>query len=238
MRRCQFFTICLWLSFVSVVTAQTPADVHVKLSLAENKTGYRIGEPIKLVLEFTADREGYNLEVIPDTQEPRSDTVAISPDTGVTRWLDEFTDNHGYPRDYFGMEKLGSAPRRLELTLNDTLRFDALGRYKVNVTTRRLSQSETGRGDPLVLSTNWISFEVQPMNEADEAKEVKRLSELLDTRRDIQTDEEVTKQLSYLTGDPSTREKVRVFCIRKSDPGTILATSLPGSSLLAIARWF
>ena len=49
------------------------------------------------------------------------------------------------------------------------------------------------------------------MSEADEAKEVKRLSELLDTKRNAQTDHLLSQQLSYLTGDPSTREKVRRF---------------------------
>jgi hypothetical protein len=81
------------LLLVSCGVAQTPApaDVHVKLSFAENKTVYRIGEPIKLLMDFTADREGYIVEFGPDGYELGSDTVVISPDSGITRWIDEMS---------------------------------------------------------------------------------------------------------------------------------------------------
>ena len=49
------------------------------------------------------------------------------------------------------------------------------------------------------------------MSEDDEAAELKRLSDLLAASHNWQTDEETAKQLSFLTGDPSTREKVRRF---------------------------
>ena len=49
------------------------------------------------------------------------------------------------------------------------------------------------------------------MSEADEAAEVKRLSDQLATKRDWQTEEEIGKRLSFLTGEPSTREKVQRF---------------------------
>jgi hypothetical protein len=65
--------------------------------------------------------------------------------------------------------------------------------------------------DRIVLSTNAVTFEVQAMSEEEEAKEVKRLAELLDSKRDPRTDEEAGSRLSYLTGDPSTREKARRF---------------------------
>jgi hypothetical protein len=91
------------LFLVTVVSGQTPAppEVHVKLSLAENKTVYRIGEPIQLVMEFTADREGYTVEHISDGNELQFDKVTVSPETGITHWYDEFADNRHYGRDYF-----------------------------------------------------------------------------------------------------------------------------------------
>lgn len=42
-----------------------------------------MGEPIKLIMEFTADREGYVVEILPDAKEPGQDTVVISPESGV-----------------------------------------------------------------------------------------------------------------------------------------------------------
>jgi hypothetical protein len=70
----RFFTLLLFLvSFATVAAAQTPPEVHAKLSLAENKTVYRIGEPIKIVMEFTADHEGYSVEYLVDQNDAVTD---------------------------------------------------------------------------------------------------------------------------------------------------------------------
>jgi hypothetical protein len=225
MRRCQLLIISLVLALFTTANAQShaPADVHVKLSVADNKTVYRMGEPIKLVLEFTADREGYNAETLPDRgEQPVLDTLIISPDQGFTNWFDEMTDNYHYPRDVISNTKLSSSPQRIDIVLNDTLRFDSPGRYTISIKTRRVSRrlDESRRSEKLSLSTESLTFEVQPMSEADEAKEVKRLSDLLDAARDYQTREEVSQQLSYLSGDPSTREKVRRSLTPDERPGS------------------
>jgi hypothetical protein len=205
----------LWLSFVAGANGQTPAPtgVNVKLSFAELKSTYRIGEPIKLVLEFTADREGYTAEILPDRGEAGADTIFISPETGVVHWLDELTDNQTFLRDVMSTVKLDNSPKRVEIILNDTVRFDVPGSYTVRVNTRRVTPPfSPARGPrPILLSTNSITFEITPMSDADEAKEVKRLTDLIDAKRDWRIDEDFTRQLSYLTGDPSTREKVRRF---------------------------
>ena len=209
-----FMILCLLFTLALISSAQTsaPSDVYVKLSLAEKKTVYRIGEPIKLVMEFTADREGYVVEVSSDREASVLDTIAVSPEMGVTPWFAEMMDNRYPLRCVISTEKL-SSPRQHEIVLNDSLRFDNPGSYTVTVKTRRVSRVSTG--DPQVsemlsLSTNAISFELQPMSEADEAKEVKRLSDLLDSTRNSH-DAQIARRLSYLTGDPSTREKVRRF---------------------------
>ncbi len=209
-----FTILCLLFTLALISSAQTSgtSDVHVKLSLAENKTIYRIGEPIRLVMEFTADREGYSIEVLPDSEGPVLDTIAVSPELGVTHWFAEMMDNRYPGRCVVSIEKL-SSPRRLEIVLNDSLRFDNPGRYTVSVKTRRVSKGSTDvqqASEPLSLSTNVVRFELQSMSEADEAKEVKRLSDLLDSTRNSH-DDQIARRLSYLTGDPSTREKVRRF---------------------------
>jgi hypothetical protein len=203
----------LLLSVGTSATGQTPAppEVHVKLSLAEPKSVYKIGEPIRLIMQFTADREGYIAEILPDAKEPISDTVVISPEIGITHWLDEMTDRNRMGRDVISTQNLSNVPQRVELILNDTLRFDNPGRYTVIVTTRRVSKSSKIYSSPFTITTNSITFEVEPMSEADEAAEVKRLSDQLAAKRNWQTDEEVGKLLSFLTGEPSTREKVRRF---------------------------
>src|ERR1700752_3773794 len=212
----KIFTAIILLSLCTVAGAQTsaPADVQAKLSLAENKTVYRMGESIRLVLAFTADREGYTIEYTPDGKDGRADTVVISPEGGFVNWLDEVNEISGW-RCVVMTDKVSRTPKTVELILNDKVRFDSPGRYSVSVTTRRVTQSsesESGR-ETIILSSNPVTFEVQPMSDEDEAKQVKRLSELLDGKPDPRKDQEAAQQLSYLTGDPSTREKVRRFFI-------------------------
>ena len=206
-------SLLLLASLITMAAAQTPPPgVNVKLSFAENKTVYRIGEPIKLVMEFTADRDGYIVDVLPDGNEPGSDTVVVSPDIGITRWYDEFNYDSPYRRHVFSIAKLTATPKRLEIIINDRLRFDSAGRYTVSVTTRRISPGlqPLAPSTPFILSTKSLKFEIVSMSETDEAREVKRLTALLDAKPDTQNDE-VSKRLSFLTGDPSTREKLRRF---------------------------
>jgi hypothetical protein len=190
-----------------------PAEVHVKLLLADNKTTYRMGEPIKLILEFTADREGYTADTIPDGWQLTSDVISLSPQRGATPWLDEYFGGHRYSRDVFAPRDLSQTPTRVELFINSSLRFDKPGKYTVQVTTHRVSsRSSSNEIRPtIVLTTNSVNFNIEPMSEADEAKEVKRLSDLLDATRAWQAEEKITQELSFLTGDVSTREKVKRF---------------------------
>lgn len=210
------------MGLIGIAGAQTPAppDVHAKLSFAENKTVYRIGEPIKLVMEFTADREGYNVEFMPDGNEPGSDTVIVSPDIGVTRWYDEFSDYSALGRHVFSLDKLSSSPKRVEITLNDRLRFDSPGNYTVSVTTRRVSPATSDfreQRQPFSITTNSLSFKIESMSEADEAKEVERLSDLLDTKRDSQTAHVLSKQLTSSPVNHRRAKKFDVFLIRRSE---------------------
>lgn len=204
----------VWLASATAVFAQdAPSDVHVKLSLADNKTTYRIGQPIRLILEFTADREGYDVDGVRDKASSTSDEISITPDTRAFRWAEEYMRGSRYWRDYFSVQKLSTTPTRVELLVNDVVRFDQAGKYSVRVRTRRVTERRSMReqGRAISLTTNEVSFEVQRMSDDDEEKEVQRLSAALDVARGAQAEETLTEELSFLTGDPSSREKVRRF---------------------------
>jgi hypothetical protein len=66
------------------------------------------------------------------------------------------------------------------------------------------------------------------MTEVEEEKEVKRIVDLLDARRDPRTDDELGRQLSYLTGDASTREKAKRY----------LTFDNRGNSALHLHMWY
>jgi len=81
----------VWLVAAAPASAQeSGGDVQVKLSLAGDQTSFRIGDPIRLIIEFTADRDGYDVDTVTDTTGSPSDTEFVSPDSGVSHWLDEY----------------------------------------------------------------------------------------------------------------------------------------------------
>lgn len=206
--------VIVWLVPATTAFAQDiPGDVHVRLSLADNKMVYRIGEPIKLVLEFTADRDGYQVDTYADRDALPTDNIVISPDSGVAHWLEEFMSGRYFMRDVISLAPLSASPKRIEVLLNTTLRFDHPGRYTARVISRRVTTVSTPRvyRPPTPYSTNEVSFEIQPMSATDEEKAVQRLSAALDATRNWQAEEKLTEELSFLTGDPSTREKVKRF---------------------------
>src|ERR1044072_8155750 len=122
------FAVLLFLVTSTYAQTSLLRELRVTLTLSDLKTSYKIGEPIKLIMEFAADREGYVAEVLPDRNEHGNDTVIISPEIGVTHWVDEMTSGQRYLRDVISTKNLSSVPQRVELILNDTLRFDISGR--------------------------------------------------------------------------------------------------------------
>lgn len=195
----------------AALAQKPPSDVHVKLTLADNKTTYRIGETIKLILEFTAERDGYQADIFPDRSEKGTDSLSVTPDSGVGHWWEEIGGDRYMGRDVMSFAGLSTTPTRVELVLNDKLRIDRPGRYSASVTTRRVmpvSAREGFRG-PFIMTTNEVSFDVQSMSESEESERVKRISEALDATHDWRREEELTRELSFLTGDESSREKVR-----------------------------
>jgi hypothetical protein len=208
-----------------------PAEVQVKLLLADKKATFRIGEPIKLVMEFTAEKPGYKVEVGSDLGQPIIDTIVITPDSEVVHWADEMSGGYRYMRDVIATDELTSAPKRVEVTLNDSLRFDRPGRYNVKITTRRLYAPKVPVTNPeqfgqpgtvararaleavqtviLPITTNEVSFDLVAMSEDEEQKEVKRITGLIDAKPNSRIEPTATNELAYLTGDVSAREKVR-----------------------------
>jgi hypothetical protein len=93
---------------------ETSDPVHVRLSLVVDRSVFRIGESVRLVLSFTAERGGYYLNT---TTKPTSliDEVIVSPMTGVNRWLDEYSYAGRYEPDYASIAELSAKPVQVEL---------------------------------------------------------------------------------------------------------------------------
>ena len=208
--------------FVTPALSQDHArDVRVRLSLAGGKSVYRAGEPIRLTLSFASDRDGYYIDTTTTKPAHPIDEVLLSQDAGVSRWLDEYSGGHRYSPDYSMLGKLTATPTTVELPLNDLFRFDQPGRYTVRVKTGRVSRPEQPHAfsPPIQLTTSEVSFRVVPMSKQGEGQEVRRLSALLDATRDWKEECRISEDLSYLSGEISTREKVRRFLTSQGRSG-------------------
>ena len=190
----------------------TPTSVRAKLSLAGAKTTFRNGEPIELVLELTADREGYLADVTTDNCDTRTDAVTLNSETGVAHWRSDAFGG-GY-RDYSSVERLSNTPAKIPFVLNDCLRFDQPGRYTIKFTTQRVrpvSAKPTEWLPAIPLTTNEVSFEIVPMTDAQEQQEVERILKAVPATNDAKTQRQLGQEMAFLTGDVALREKVRVY---------------------------
>lgn len=206
------FLIVLFLAAGSVFSQgieNAGEDVTVRLSLAEGKTVYRIGEPIRLILSFTAKTGAYNLEKI---ESPQLEQITVSPAVGVYDW--RYRYNRAYSYDDVSMRAaLSAKPETVELFLNDSVRFDKAGNYSLKITTKRVSakREKSDWGEPVQLVSNTVDFEIKEMSESEEQAEVKRLGVLIDAQKDWREQDKFVRELSYLTGDASTVDKVGRF---------------------------
>ena len=200
---------------LSVLVSSSFANTNgarAQLSLKDGKNSYRIGEPIILDLEFSADQPGHLLNTT--TTEPASpiDEITVTPSNGVFDWLADSSRSYRYAPDYASTTKLEPGhPMHIVLPINAVYRFDQPGNYTVRVATMRVlapgdfSQSK----DPLI--TNDVTFTVTPMEQADEQSIVNHLMEKIRSAPDLPTAQGYVETLRWLTGEPSTRAKVELF---------------------------
>jgi hypothetical protein len=203
-----FFTVGK--SFAQGNAADAAKDVKFQISFAGEKTVYRIGEPVKLILSYTSTEAGYAVERY---YSPRFDDVIISPTDGVYDWLYRLNRLYSYD-DVIMREKLSQIPANIDIIINDLVRFDKPGKYKIKVLSRRVFGSKeepSWRSQPISLLSNEIELEVKEMSEAEEKAEVKRITALMDSATNLNQHQVYKRDLDYLTGDVSTVEKVNRF---------------------------
>ena len=211
-----FLAGILLLVFSATAFSQENYDnnVQVRLSLSDGKTIYRMGEPIRLVLTFTAKSGRYNLLMSSEKMVSSPDEVFLSPGKGAFAWAAQNERGKYFMNDYFGYGELSEKPIDIYLALNDFFRFDKPGRYSVYIKTKRVftpkgkSQFE---GDLISLVSNPVEFEVKEMSDAEEREEIKRLGALIDSRKDWREQNKYVQALSFLAGDAATVEKVNRF---------------------------
>ena len=145
--------------------------------------------------------------------ESSSDEILLSPGEGVFDWAADYAGGNRLMNDHFSYTKLSDKPITIELALNYAYRFDKPGKYSVKIQTNRVETGDVGGKNRarISLTTNEVNFEIKEMNETEELAEVKRLSALLDAKPALSEETKISEQLSFLSGDASTREKVKRY---------------------------
>jgi hypothetical protein len=118
-----------------------------------------------------------------------------------------------YSPDYYGLNELQPGlPFTIKLPLNAIYRFDEPGRYTVRVISSRVSKSESpDPKSPGALTSNEVSFDTVPMDDAYEAVRAKQLESLIRSAADLGTAQRYAGELRWLTGDSSTHVKLSLF---------------------------
>lgn len=187
-------------------------DVKATLALG-GKTIYRSGEPIRLILSFTTAKDGYSLNTHAQAPTSSSDEVILSPAAGAFEWAKQYKRTGYFMEDVIHSQKLSSEPTKMELMLNNFVRFDKPGKYSLRMKTRRVSGGNFRQRtfQSVELITNEVNFEIREMTPSEEEAEVKRISAAIDASRDSQTQARAASELMYLAGDAATMEKIRRF---------------------------
>lgn len=191
--------------------AQT-SGARAQLSLKDGQTSYRIGEPIVLDLEITADQPGLSLNTTVTDPASPVDQITVTPSEGAFNWLADSSRGHTYSPDYGSSTKLEPGiPQHIALLLNAVYRFDQPGNYTVRVSTNRVLNSDGLLQGKTPLATNDLSFTITPMDQADEAATVNHLMQKIRSAPNLREAQSYVDQLTWLTGEPSTRAKVDLF---------------------------
>jgi len=158
--------------------------VHASLSVADGKQVFRSGEPVRLVVSFTADATGYQVDTTIDKSARLEEQIDITPEQGVVRWQELQQMPDGYGRDYGSRSTLSDQPVEMKFPLNYWLRFDEPGDYAVRLRTRRVSYSTDGRTDTALpwIATNTVAFTIVMMSADEESAEASRVSTRLDMK--------------------------------------------------------
>jgi hypothetical protein len=209
----QFLAAVLGVLSCGVASVQTGGPVRVDLSLEGGKTTYRMGEPIRLVLAFTATEPGYSLNGT--TTQPASpvDTLVLSPTSGIFPWMDDQARGHRYGPDYASISSLEvNKPASVGLTLNEVYRFDEPGHYKVHVVTNRVSIGDFLHLQALgPLTSNEVEFDVEEVGDAEEATRAVALGKQIREANNLQQAQSLAEELDWMAGDASTRVKLSLF---------------------------
>ena len=181
----------------------------VRLETHNGKTMFYLGEPIRLDLIFENDT-GTPFMLNTTVYGDLSEKVEITPAKGWFVWQTQ--SGH----DYSTQAKLGDAPVRIPVDLDEGFVFREPGEYRVHVTTARLMSGAILGGSSLpAATTNDVTIELKTMPTDVEASKLATIrSDLVSAGKDRRGDElrqNAMHRLAALQGDEALLEKINLL---------------------------
>ena len=222
----RILTACLFLQFVSTLGTPTrgkfkaeyrqklgenPEGVALTVRLESGRQWFRVGEVIRLQLSFTSqipDKYQLNLRTCDRSGRLTLDLPCVNPTEGT---VDPLAGYFGAIFGYIGggasapQKVLGQEPVSASLVLNEHLRFDRTGRYRLFIVSTRVEP--IGHHRDLSVASNAIDLEILQADESWQKRQITGAVARLRDESDCTGQEEVCQILRYL-GTTGTVEAI------------------------------
>ncbi|MCI0660860.1 MAG: hypothetical protein L0220_07280, partial [Acidobacteria bacterium] len=199
--------------------SSNPAGLSFTIRLANGKREFRQGEIIRIEMNFSSsEQKKYHVWVIPSERRIRLnlDNFHVDPADGVSDPMyDHFHSVIGLMWGSSGSSRhvwLEEKPYRITYDLNEWLRFDRPGIYRLSITSHRvLAINSDNRVENVVsLTSNTVEFEVFPAEKDWQEEGLQRVIQMLDADRNEGL-RSSCRELRFLGSTAAAAEMVRRY---------------------------
>ena len=199
--------------------AKNPEGITFTLRLKDDETRFQQGEIIRMELGFSSNIPNtYQLDAGTYDRSGRLgiDTFHLDPEEGAGDPLQDYMSFGGPGGGIRGMPILGEKPSHVVLELNEWLRFDRPGKYRLYLTSARIRRDRYSgeKGEwpiQLTATSDILEFEIIPTDQSWAEEELQKAMQSLDSEaRDYRS---ACRTLRFL----GTKDAVREMVMRYSD---------------------
>jgi len=196
-----------------------PAGLSFTIRLADGKREFRQGEIIRIELNFSSSKpKKYGVWVIPwdRRRQLNLDHFHVDPADGVSDPMyDHFHSVLGLMWGGGGSSRhvwLEEKPYRITYDLNEWLRFDRPGIYRLSITSSRVSTiNYDNRVENLSLTSNTVEFGIIPAEKDWQEEGLQRVIQMLDAKDRNAGLGSSCRELRFLGSKAAAAEMVRRY---------------------------
>lgn len=209
--------------------SENPEGVTFTVRFEDGRSQFRQGEVIPMELAFSStvpDRFVLDAATSDRSGRLNVDSFHVSPSNGVVDPLSDYFRNSPFGGFFGGgprsMPVLKEEPSVVVLDLNEWLRFDRPGKYRLFVSSKRLTDNSVaaespGRYTPLTITSNVVEFEVLPRDARWCETKLQEARQMLDSPERGESYRRAARVLRFLDTEGAVKEMVRRLGI-SNDP--------------------